>query len=67
MHLSDYLSKKKLSPAEFGDLIGKHRTTVVRLCSGTRRPDIDTIQKIHEVTDGKVRAEDFYERAARAS
>lgn len=60
MHLSQYLEKKKISPAAFGALIGKHRTTVVRLCAGTRRPDIDTIQKIHEVTKGQVKAEDFF-------
>lgn len=60
MHLGTYLEKQKLSPAKFAEMIGVHRTSVVRFRDGTRRPDLQTIQRIHEVTKGKVTAKDFF-------
>ena len=64
MNLSDYLADKKISAADFAALIGVHRTSISRFCSGTRKPDLDTLEKIHRVTKGKVKAEDFFAKQA---
>lgn len=60
MDLSAYLSQKKLTAAKFAKIIGVHRTSVARFCDKTRRPDLDTLEKIHKATNGKVKAEDFF-------
>jgi transcriptional regulator with XRE-family HTH domain len=61
MDLRTYLEKQKLSPAQFAEKIGVHRTSVIRFRDRTRKPDLDTIQKIHEVTKGRVTAKDFFQ------
>lgn len=63
MHLTQYLTKKNLTHAKFAEIIGVHRSSVVRFCKGSRKPDLDTIRKIDEATKGKVKAEDFYQAA----
>lgn len=59
MHLSHYLAKHKITQEAFADLIKVDRSTVARLCLGTRRPGLGTMQKIHKVTGGKVTLNDF--------
>lgn len=61
MKLALYLETKKIKPAVFARLIGKHRSTVLRFCKGTRRPDIDTLEAIHRETKGRVTAKDFFQ------
>lgn len=60
MQLAAYLKSKNITPQAFADAIGVHRTSVVRFCSGERRPDLTTLQKIHEATGGDVTPQDFF-------
>lgn len=67
MKLSSYLSKYNLSAGEFALLIGVNRSNVSRFCSGDRKPGLKTLEKIHEVTRGKVTASDFFEDQSKVS
>lgn len=60
MTLKEYLSAVGMTHAEFAEKIGIHRSNVSRFCSGDRRPDLTTLQRIYEVTGGKVEANDFF-------
>lgn len=60
MQLGAYLKSKKLKPAEFAEIVGVHRTTVVRLCEGTRGVSREMAQRIHAATNGKVTATDLF-------
>lgn len=60
MHLSTYLKKKRISHDVFAESIGVHRSSVSRFCARTRKPDLDTLEKIHKVTRGVVTAKDFF-------
>lgn len=64
MQLSQYLEKHNITHDEFAAQIGKHRTSVSRFCSGDRKPDLETLQAIHEATKGKVKPEDFFRESA---
>lgn len=59
--LARYLEAKKISVPEFAKLIGVHRTSVIRFLDGTRKPALGTAQRIHSVTKGKVKPEDFFQ------
>jgi transcriptional regulator with XRE-family HTH domain len=59
MTLNEYMERKGLSPEEFGKLIGRSRTVVYRYTKGTRTPRPAVMQKIAEVTGGKVRLTDW--------
>ena len=59
MTLKDYLTKHKLSPGEFGKLIGRARQSVHRYIHGERFPDRATLEQIAQITGGKVTANDF--------
>lgn len=60
MKLSAFLAEQKLSSAEFAAQISVNRSSVSRFCRGERKPDLVTLQRIHEATGGKVTAEDFF-------
>jgi transcriptional regulator with XRE-family HTH domain len=62
MTLREYLETKKLSDGKFAAMIGRDRTTVLRLRLGRRRPDWETIAVIAEATGGLVTANDFVSR-----
>ena len=64
MNLTQYLEKHNITHDEFAALIGKHRTSVSRFCSGDRKPDLETLEAIHRATKGKVKAEDFFRASA---
>lgn len=64
MKLADYLETKNIKPAVFARKIGKHRSSVLRFCKGTRKPDIETLEAIHRETKGKVTAKDFFQGGA---
>lgn len=66
MKLSEYLTTKKIKAAQFASLIGKHRSSVLRFCDGTRRPDLETLERIHEHTGGEVTAQDFFAKPPKA-
>lgn len=60
MKLEAYLKAKNIRPARFAAMILVNRSTVHRFCSGDRRPDLTTLERIHNVTDGEVSAVDFF-------
>lgn len=64
MKLADYLSRNKLTRAAFGAQIGVSHAAVVRYVRGQRRPAWGVMEKIEAVTGGKVKPNDFLERAA---
>ena len=59
MKLADYLEQEAVSDAEFARLIGVKRQAVHRYRKGARFPDRRVLSKIHEVTNGRVTANDF--------
>jgi len=64
MKLSNYLVKNDLTLKAFAEQIGRTEATVSRLARGKHRPDWKTIEAIEKATNGKVRANDFFEAAA---
>lgn len=66
MQLSQYLEDRNMKPKAFAEIIGVHRSSIVRFCDGTRLPDLDTIKRIHDATAGAVRAEDFFDNIEKA-
>lgn len=62
MDLKTYLKRKKITPSEFGRMLGlKSRASVPRYISGERKPDADIMAKIKEITKGAVTADSFYQ------
>lgn len=65
MQLSEYLQSNDISVSEFARLIGaKSRATIHRYMKpgkGKRIPDETMMPRIHEVTNGQVTANDFYD------
>jgi len=59
MDLLSYLSKNNISVAMFARQIGVHRTSIYRFTNGIQMPLPKTIQKITDVTNGQVTANDF--------
>lgn len=59
MTLDNYLKGVGLTEAQFADRIGVHQSTVNRLRAGSI-PSKELMARIVEVTDGHVRADDFY-------
>lgn len=71
MRLADFLQQSEMSDADFGRLIGVERQAIYRYRLGHRFPGREVLQKIADVTDGQVTANDFIDRSqphkARAS
>lgn len=60
MKLSAWLKQQRLTPAEFGKLMGvKSSATVPRYLAGIRRPSKENMKKIKRLTHGKVTADSF--------
>lgn len=59
MKLSAWISKKKLTHAAFGAMIGATQAAVSRYVSGQRVPRPRVMARIVEVTKGQVTANDF--------
>lgn len=59
MKLSAWLEKTGIPVDEFADLIGVHRSTVNRFVRGFVFPRLETVEKIKEVTNGEVTAQDL--------
>lgn len=64
MHLSDYMTLKRLSDQEVAAGIGRDRATVSRIRRRKVRPDWETIERIKTFTHRKVTADDFLQREA---
>lgn len=56
--LATYLEQKGLSPAQFGALVGAHRTQINRIASGERGASGVLALAIEKATDGAVKAAD---------
>lgn len=59
IHLSEYMTAKKLSDDDVASAIDRTRATVSRIRRRKMRPDWETIQKIKDFTNGEVTADDF--------
>jgi DNA-binding transcriptional regulator YdaS (Cro superfamily) len=59
MRLDLYLEKSNTPVETFASEIGVHRTSVYRFIKGLAFPRPTTLQRIAEVTKGKVTANDF--------
>ncbi|WP_417842115.1 helix-turn-helix domain-containing protein [Terasakiella sp.] len=59
MLLKVYLKKKKITMLEFADRIDVHVSTVSRIVRGVVVPSRNTMARIFEETDGKVRPSDL--------
>lgn len=59
MKLDDYLNKHGITEAAFAALIGVNQSSVNRMRKGLIRPDISTLKRIVEATDGNVTLDDF--------
>lgn len=66
MKLAKYLSDHGILQQDFAALIGKSQVNVSRYASGSRKPDSETIAKIHTATGGKVSLADWHPELARA-
>ena len=64
MHLSDFMTERKLDDQAVADGIGRSRVTVSRIRRRKTRPDWDTIEAIRLFSDGKVTADDFEQLVA---
>ena len=61
MQLADYLKKHKKSHDAFGREIGVAGATVSRYANKQRHPEPEIMQKIIDVTNAQVTANDFFE------
>lgn len=59
MKLSAYISKKKMTNAEFGTLVGLSQSQVSRIRRGVSRPSWEAMGRIEKETGGKVTFKDF--------
>jgi hypothetical protein len=59
MKLETFLKERHISDPEFGAMIGRDRTTVLRLRTKVTLPDWETLSAIVKATDGAVTPADF--------
>lgn len=67
MTLASYLAQSGTSHADFAKLIGVSQAAITRYARGDRIPRPAQMQKIAEVTRGKVTANDFMVRTEGAA
>lgn len=60
MKLEEFIAQSELSVSAFAKLVGASDSAVQFWCVGKRIPRMAHMQKIAEVTDGKVTADDFF-------
>jgi len=60
MHLSEYLTRKKIRFADFAQQIGVSQEAVRLYVRGKRYPRPGVMEKISAATEGKVRPNDFF-------
>lgn len=59
MTLSEYMRRNKISDLKFAKRVGKNRATVHRWRHHKLHPSWRSMQKIEEITDGKVKPNDW--------
>jgi len=62
MFLKDYIREQRLSIRRFARKAGLSVSAVSRILSNQRFPTPESMRRISLATDGKVRANDFYEQ-----
>tara|TARA_R110000751_G_scaffold56451_4_gene120416 strand:- start:1699 stop:1881 length:183 start_codon:yes stop_codon:yes gene_type:complete len=60
MQLRDWLASKRMKPDEFAKAAGASKGAVLKWMYGERFPRRSQLDKIREVTKGKVTANDFF-------
>lgn len=58
--LKKYLKNNNITQKKFAELIGVDKMTLWRYVQGSRIPKPKIMQKIFELTNGQVTANDFY-------
>ncbi len=61
MKLADYLSQHGMDDVAFGAKVGRDRSTIFRIKSGTHKPSPDLMEKIALATGGLVQPNDFFD------
>ena len=61
MKLADYLEKHDISRTDFAAKIGKQPSYITMVCQGQFWPGRDVMERIVEITGGKVTPNDFLE------
>jgi predicted transcriptional regulator len=64
MKLADFLAQKSITHTDFAALIGVSQVSVTRYIAGRRTPRPNVLQRIRDVTEGNVTANDFMVEAA---
>lgn len=59
MQLTAYLKNKNIRQADFAEQIGRSAAYVSMICRGQIWPSRDVVNRIFDVTGGKVTANDF--------
>jgi len=62
MFLKDYIKEQRLSMRRFAKKSGLSVSAVSRILSNQRFPTPETMRRVSLATDGKVKANDFYEQ-----
>lgn len=63
MDLNEFLNERDIKPLDFAKLIGvKGKATIYRYLNGTSIPGPSTMDRIYEVTEGLVTANDFHNK-----
>lgn len=63
MNIQTYMDKKKLGDGEMAELLSVNKTTVWRIRTGDTTPSPRLLERIFDVTGGKVSANDFFHPA----
>jgi len=59
MTLSQWLAANEITRSDFASRIGVSQSFVSMLCSGAKKPSLQTLADIQRVTKGEVALEDF--------
>ena len=59
MKLSEWLNAEKVSQSAVADRLGFSRSLVCRWISGERKPNLYAIDRIENMSDGKVQLKDW--------
>lgn len=62
MNLKDYLKLNGISREKFANEMGVSYASVIKWVYGGRFPRPSALHKIHELTEGKVQANDFLQQ-----
>jgi hypothetical protein len=61
MKLNDYLMHQGLDDLAFGAKVGRDRSTIFRIRTGTHKPSPDLMEKIALATGGQVQPNDYFD------